>query len=112
MGLDIYIDKCRKPTMKEFNGKMYRDYEEREEVCYWRKFWDLLYEGVPFKYGEDEYGKDIRLNKEDVEKILDYVAHNRDYFGGFQTVPDVCELLDQWDELKNEGWIINFNANW
>ena len=34
MGLDMYIDKCRKP--KIVNGK--REYEEREEVCYWRKF--------------------------------------------------------------------------
>lgn len=112
MGLDIYIDKCRKPIMKEFNGKMYRDYEERIEVCYWRKFWDLLNEGIPFKYGEDEYGQDIRLNKEDVEKILDYVSHHRDYFDSFQTVPDVCELLDNWDELKEDGWVICFNSNW
>ena len=47
-----------------------------------------------------------------IKKILDYVAHNRDYFDSFQTVPDVCELLDQWDELKGDGWVINFNANW
>ena len=46
MGLDMYIDKCRKP--KIVNGK--REYEEREEVCYWRKFWGLLQEGLPFKY--------------------------------------------------------------
>ena len=60
MGLDMYIDKCRKP--KIVNGK--REYEEREEVCYWRKFWMLLREGLPFKYGNEEYGQDIRLSKD------------------------------------------------
>lgn len=108
MGLDMYIDKCRKPTLVD--GK--RIYEEREEVCYWRKFWGLLGEGLPFAYGDEEYGKDIRLSKEDVEQILNYVAHNRDYFDGFRSVEQVCELLDQYDELKEDGWVINFNANW
>lgn len=105
MGLDMYIDKCRKPVIKD--GK--RDYEEREEVCYWRKFWDLLYE---IGYGDDDYGQDIRLSKEDVEKILTFVSHNRDYFDGFSTVSDVCHLLDEYDALIEEGWVINFNANW
>ena len=53
MWLDIYIDKCRKPIYKEFNGKKVRDYEERENICYWRKFWEILH---VMKYGEDEYG--------------------------------------------------------
>lgn len=108
MGLDMYIDKCRKPVIKD--GR--RDYEEREEVCYWRKFFSLLNEGLPFVYGDEEYGKDIRLSKEDVDKILNYVTHNRDYFDGFHSVEQVCELLDQYDELKEDGWVINFNANW
>lgn len=109
MGLDMYIDKCRKPIMKEFNGKMYRDYEEREQMCYWRKNWDLFYK---FPYRDEEYGKDLQLTKEDIEMVLDHVTHNRDYFYGFKTVESVCELLDQWDELEEDGWIINYNANW
>lgn len=108
MGLDIYIDKCRKPVIKD--GR--RDYEEREEVCYWRKFWGLLTEGVPFPYGDEEYGQDIRLRKEDVEKILTYVTHNRDYFDSFDSVPQVCMLLDEWDELTEDGYVVCFNANW
>ena len=109
VGLDVYIDKCRKPKIIEIDGRKYRDYEEREQLCYWRKNYDLL---DIMKYGEDDYGQDVCMRKEDVEKILDYVAHNRDYFGGFQTVPDVCELLDQWDELKDDGWVICFNSTW
>ena len=108
MGLDMYIDKCRKPTIVD--GK--RTYEEREEVCYWRKFYGLLREGLPFAYGDEESGEDIRLSKADVEQILNYVAHNKDYFDGFSSVEQVCELLDQYDDLKEDGWVINFNANW
>ena len=92
MGLDMYIDKCRKP--KIVNGK--REYEEREEVCYWRKFWDLLREGLPFTYGDEEYGEDIRLSKADVEQILNYVTHNKDYFYVLERDPDTqkkCNLL-------------------
>ena len=84
MGLDIYIEKCRKPKIVEQDGKKYR---------------------------EDEYAEDVRLRREDVEKILDYVAHNRDYFGGFDSVPQVCALLDEWDALMEDGWVICFNAN-
>ena len=108
MGLDMYIDKCRTPI--SVNGK--RDYAEREEVCYWRKFWGLLREGLPFFYGDEEYGQDIRLSKEDVEQILNYVTHNRDYYDGFSSVEQVCRLLEEYDYLIDEGWVINFNANW
>lgn len=108
MGLDMYIDKCRKPTFVD--GK--RTYEEREEVCYWRKFYSLLEEGLPFTYGDEEYAQDVRLSKKDVEHILNYVTHNRDYFDGFESVAQVCELLDKYDDLKEEGWVINFNADW
>lgn len=109
MGLDMYIDKCRKP--KIVDGR--RDYEEREEVCYWRKFWGLLREGLPFEYGNDECGQDVRLSKADVEHILNYIIHNKDYFDSFDSVPQVCTLLDEYDYLtKEEGYVICFNANW
>ena len=106
MGLDIYIDKCRKPIIKE-NGK--RDYEERVEMCYWRKFWEIL---PIMRYSDADYAKDVRMTKEDAEKILQLVTHHRDYFDGFKSVESVCELLDQWDELEEDGWVFNFNANW
>lgn len=109
MGLDVFIDKCRKPKIREEDGKKYRDYEEREEVCYWRKFWGLL---EVMRYGDDEYGQDVRMTKDDAEKLLEYIIHHRDYFGGFDGVPQLCELIDDWDYLKEEGFIINFNANW
>lgn len=108
MGLDMYIDKCRNPRIVD--GK--RKYEEREEVCYWRKFWDLLRDDLPFEYKDDECGQDVRLSKADVEYILNYVTHNKDFFNSFDSVPQVCELLDQYDDLKEDGWIVRFNASW
>lgn len=105
MGLDIYIDRCRKPIIKD--GR--RDYEERVQVCYWRKFWDIL--GI-IGYGDDDYAKDVRIAKEDAERILQHITHNRDYFDGFKTVVSVCEMLDTWDEHEADGWVHCFNANW
>ena len=106
MGLDMYIDKCRKP--KIVDGK--REYEEREEVCYWRKNWSLLRE---IGYEDEHYAEDIRLSKDDVEKILYHVTHNRDCFDGFSSVEQVCELLDEYDYLtKEEGYVIVFHADW
>lgn len=106
MGLDIYIDKCKNPIINKYGRK---DYEIREDACYWRKFYGLL---ELMQYGESEYGQDVRLRKEDVEKILDYVSHNRDYFDSFKTVPDVCELLDDWESLEEDGYTVCFHADW
>lgn len=105
MGMDMYIDRIKRdPTNKQ-------EIIQRIEMCYWRKNWDLHY-ALPFKYGQEEYGKDVPLTKDDIEQILQFVVHNRDYFGGFQTVESVCEVLDQYDQLKDDGWDIVYNANW
>lgn len=110
MGLDVYVDRCRKPKMVEMeDGRKYRSYEEREDLLYWRKNWGLL--GI-MNYGSDEYGQDVILRKKDMEKILDYLTHNRDYFDSFQSVPDVCDVLDRWDELTADNFVLCFNANW
>ena len=103
MGLDMYIDRIKRDP----NDKL--KVLERNEVCYWRKNWDLL---LKLDYTDDEYGKDRKLTKEDVEEILQFVSHHRDYFGGFSTVDDVCDLLDRYDTYKHEGWDIVFNASW
>lgn len=105
MGMDMYLDIIKRDPNNKLNIL------ERKEMCYWRKFWDLHYD-MPFKYGEEEYGKDVKITKDDVERVLQFVTHNRDYFGGFKTVEDVCELLDNYEELKEAGWDIVYNANW
>ena len=105
MGMDMYIDRVKRNP----NNKL--EVIKREEICYWRKFWDL-HCVLPFKYGDEEYGKDVPLTKDDVELILKFVAHNRDYFDSFKSVESVCELLDQYDSFKADGWDIVYNANW
>ena len=105
MGMDMYVDAIKRDPNDKTNVL------ERKEMCYWRKFWPLHY-NMPFKYGMEEYGQDEKLTKGDVEEILHFVSHNRDYFGGFKTVESVCELIDQYDELKADGWDIVYNANW
>ena len=103
MGLDMYIDRIKRDPADKLKVI------ERTEVCYWRKNWNLLNE---LGYGDDDYGDDIKLTKDDIERILQFVTHNRDYFDGYSTVESVCECLDLYDEWKEDGWDIVFNANW
>lgn len=105
MGLDMYIEKIKRDPNDKHN------IITRKELCYWRKNWNLMY-NLPFKYGDEEYAKDVLLTKDDVEKILDYVIHHRDYFNGFQEVANVCDVLDIYDELKDDGYEVVFNADW
>lgn len=104
MGMDMYIDKVkRNPNNKQ-------EVIERAELCYWRKFWGLHCElGL---YSEDDYGIDVPMTKSDIEKAIEFACHNEDYFCGFSTVPSLCELLRDYDEYKENGWDIVYNANW
>lgn len=104
MGMDMFIDKIRRnPSNKQ-------EILEREEICYWRKFWSLhaalgLYDG-------SDYANDVVITKDDIERAIVFATHNRDYWGGFDSVPQLCELLDNYDVIKAEGWDIVYNANW
>ena len=103
MGMDSYIEKIKVDPNNKQNVL------ERVELVYWRKFYEL---NAGLRYGEEMYNKDLYLTKDEVENILQFVAHNRDYFGGFETVPLVCDLLDRYDDYKDDGWRIVFNSNW
>ena len=100
----MYIEKIRR------NPNDKKDIVERVELCYWRKFWDLHYAlGL---YGDDDYSIDVPMTKYDVERALKFAIQNEDYFGGFEGVPQLCELLRDYDEYKKFGWDIVYNANW
>ena len=100
----MYIDKIRR------NPNDKTDIVERHTVCYWRKFWDLHYElGL---YSADDYGNDVPVTKKDVERAIDFATRNEDYWGGFDSVPSLCELLFNFDEYKRQGYEIVYNANW
>lgn len=104
MGMDMYIDKVRRNPANKL------EVIERTNLCYWRKFWDLHYElGL---YGADDYGNDVPMTKADVERAIDFATRNEDYWGGFDSVPKLCELLRDFDEYKNQGYEVVYNANW
>lgn len=103
MGMDSYIDKIKRDPNDKNNIL------ERVELIYWRKFYEV---NAVLGYGDNMYGKDLSLTKDEVKKILQVVTYNRDYFGGFDTVPAVCDLYDMYDDYKADGWQIVFNSNW
>lgn len=104
MGMDMYVDRIRR------NPDNKSEVVERTELCYWRKFWDLHHElGL---YGAGDCGNDVRLTKSDVERAIEFATHNEDYFGGFNSVPQLCELLHNFDMYEKDGYELVYNANW
>lgn len=55
---------------------------EEQDVCYWRKNWDLHYfiSNNLHHYGDEEYGKYIELSTEDLIAIKKY-GENDETFG-------------------------------
>lgn len=105
MGLDMYIEARRNIGTPQ---------EECIEKLYWRKFFglqDMLIQKLDLE-AHDGCIKNTLLTKEDAESILDYCCHNRDYFGEFSRIPDICEWIEQWDEWASQGWSFWYNANW
>ena len=100
----MYIDRIRR------NPNDKKDILERKELCYWRKFWGLHNElGL---YGPEDYGNDVPMTKADVERAIDFATRNEDYWGDFNSVPQLCEVLRDYDVYKLDGWDIVYNANW
>lgn len=87
------------------------DYTQPSEVYYARKFWDL-YSPVARRLHIDNCEYSAPLTKEDIEYMIDIATHCRDYFGGFQTVPDLCEILDNYDEATEKGMVFIFEGNY
>lgn len=104
MGLDMYIDARRNIRTPQ---------EERKEVAYWRKFWDLQDYIVELTDAKKDVGviEDTKLTKEDLENIIRFCCYNRNYFGNFD-VSQVCELYAEWDAMAAEGWTFWYNGNW
>lgn len=100
----MYVERIRRnPSNKQ-------EILERKELIYWRKFLDL-HDALAL-YGEDDYDIDVPMTKDDVERALDFAARHEDYWLSFDTVPQLCELLRDYDNYKESGWEIVYNANW
>lgn len=105
MGLDMYIDARRNIGTPQ---------EERVTQVYWRKFWDLhnYITSITDATVDDGCVEDTRLTLEDLGSIITFCCLHRDYFDGFDSVPDLCEVQDEWASMVAEGWSYWYNANW
>lgn len=97
MGQDTYI----------FRQKTHKlDDENYEELYYARKFWQLL--DAPFIEPYSDTRPDGYVNawietEEDWDQLVEIAVSNLDYFGTYDTVPQLLEARDRWREDKNNG---------
>lgn len=101
MGLDVNIYKAR--NHKVFESENWYDNENVTEVYYARKFWSLIQEASFIDVKED-CGEWLELTRENIEELITIATHNKDYFDGFNTVPKLCEMLYNFDEIEEEGY--------
>lgn len=100
---DEFWNTCHSGWVETVDEEGYEviDYSHPSEVYYARKFWDL-YEPMSRRL-EIGNGEFAQLEREDVEYALDIACHTRDYFDGFKSVPQLCEILDNWDRVEASG---------
>ena len=115
MGMDMYLFTAH--SKKELEDPNFWSKEEHDDpfssagkVYYSRKFWDL-YNNLSFT-SHYECGTWMSLTKDQVEEMLDFSCHNRDYFDGFNTVIQLCEILAHWKEIEENGLKIFFECDW
>ena len=118
MGLDMYliaahnIKECKKANfwrdLPDFSEiELYSenyDYNKPAILVYWRKFWELH----KFLMNEEEIedhdnGVWIEVNKERLEKIINFAAHHPDYGDSFDSLPQLCITLYNYDKLRENG---------
>ena len=110
MGMDSYIFKAR--TKKAFKAENWYSDENITEVWTGRKFWDIV-ENVSFiKDINEDSGEFIQLTKSNIEEMIQIATHNRDYWGGFDSVPTLCEILDHFDDDEEAGWHYYFEFDY
>lgn len=121
MGMDMYLRRAHDKRELADDG-VYWDYvrnddnEDEEEMrmgeaWYARKWWDL-HNAMSFIEKDYECGEYIRLTRKNVEEMLKYACHHRDYWNSFKSVPELCEILDRWDEMEEAGLHIFYEADW
>lgn len=112
MGMDFRIFRSERPrpARNASQEDWTRWEDELEQVYYGRKFWDLWdiakakLDAEPCEY--------VELTKDCAEELRNAAAVNRDYFGTFNTVQDLCELCDTYDELKESGHHFYVECDW
>ena len=103
--MDLYI--TRKKNIGTVN-------EQREERYYARKFWELLDCSFVREYSSstDCYVCAPIHSIDEVNELIDMAVHNRDYFGTYKSIPELCEIRDELEEAMEEGWTYYLEADW
>lgn len=101
IGLDVSIYRARNHQI--FKTEKWYDSKAVTEVYYARKFWTLIEQASFININED-CGEYLELSRENIEELIQIATHNEDYFGGFETVPRLCEILRDFEETKEEGY--------
>ena len=124
MGLDVRIimaknrkqieqenfwDICKTGWIEDEDGVI--DYEQPCEVYYARKFWEL-YEPMCAKLNLKSGDFSDPLTKDDIEEMIHIATHTSDYFGGFNTVPALCKILQRYDDATEHGMVFIFEGDY
>ena len=130
MGLDQHIIMAKNRKVLDMEGFWnevydYSDMDEDTEIKFdkpvivfcQRKNWDL-HRKIWDKHrkeldeGQNDNGTYIQLDRDDLELILNFMTHNRDYFDGFRAVPSLCELLQRYDEIRENGFQLFYEGDY
>lgn len=108
VGMDLYINKRKNQGLPT---------EECVEVYYARKFWQLL--DAPFVKEYNDSKEDCYVcaridNEEEFEQLIDIATHHKDYFDGYNSVPQLLKARDEFlkDKEENTHWQYYLEADW
>lgn len=84
------------------------------EVWYARKFWDMIngVEELRNFVNERDGNGFLRITKEILKKMIQFYAFNPDYFDGFQGLPTLCKLYQEYDNLTAQEVKLYFYASY
>lgn len=124
MGMDMYLFRAR--NKKQFNEEGFwnkcidlrdmnkwedDDFTSPAQLWYGRKFWALLEYVFP-EYDDKMCGEFIEVNKTTLERMIEFACNHPDYFGGFNTVPALCQALYSYDEARKNGFSYFMECDW
>ena len=107
--LDSFWDNLHEGWVEDEDGII--DFDQPAEVYYARKFWDL-YSPMARRLDVGNGDFSAPLTKDDIEEMINIAVHNRDYWDSFRSVPQLCEILDNYDEATEHGMIFLFEGDY
>lgn len=118
MGMDAYLFSAH--SKKELQSEDYwdkiknenKEWTNRQELVYWRKFYDLqdfISSNLPEPYENGDY---IEIDKEMLKEIIIFCCFHKDYWDEFKTVPKLCQVYNHYNEIEEAGLKIFYECDW